>query len=226
MTPAPLAAMLSLLAVTLLASFLLGMRHATDPDHVVAVATIVSRERAAARAAGIGALWGLGHTVTILVVGGAIILFKFSISARVGLSMEFAVAVMLVALGLFNTVGGFRAAPGDALRPTSLPPLLVGTVHGLAGSGAAALLVMSLIPDPRWAAGALLLFSLGTILGMSAVTLAIALPSAYAGSRVVRLQRGLRVASGVVSACFGLYVAHRIGFIDGLFTANPQWTAR
>lgn len=220
--------MLSLLAVTLLASFLLGMRHATDPDHVVAVATIVSRERAAARAAGIGALWGLGHTVTILVVGGAIILFKFSISPRVGLSMEFAVAVMLVALGVFNTVGGFRGRADDDARsrPTSLPPLLVGTVHGLAGSGAATLLVMSLIPDPRWAAAALLVFSLGTILGMATVTLAIALPSAYAGGRVVRLQRGLRVASGVVSACFGLYLAHRIGFVDGLFTANPQWTPR
>jgi hypothetical protein len=61
---------------------------------------------------------------------------------------------------------------------------------------------------------------------MATVTLAIALPSAYAGGRVVRLQRGLRVASGVVSACFGLYLAHRIGFVDGLFTANPQWTPR
>ena len=217
--------MLSLLAVTLLASFLLGMRHATDPDPVVAVATIVSRERAAARAAGIGALWGLGHTVTILVVGGAIILFKFSISPRVGLSMEFAVAVMLVALGVFNLVGGVRGG-AHAARPASLPPLLVGTVHGLAGSGAATLLVMSLIPDPRWAAGALLVFSLGTILGMSLVTVAIALSSALAGRRVVRMQRGLRVASGVVSACFGLYLAHHIGFVDGLFTAHPQWTPR
>ena len=216
--------MLALLAVTLLASFLLGMRHATDPDHVVAVTTIVTRERSAWRAAGIGALWGLGHTVTIAAVGGAIILFKLSISPRVGLSMEFAVAVMLVALGVFNTVGGFRAGPGTASRPASLPPLLVGTVHGLAGSGAATLLVMSLIPDPRWAAAALLVFSLGTILGMAVVTLAIALPSAYAGAHVVRLQNGLRVASGVASACFGLYLAHHIGFVDGLFTAHPRWT--
>ncbi|HET7456456.1 MAG TPA: hypothetical protein VFJ74_02310 [Gemmatimonadaceae bacterium] len=218
--------MLALLAVTLLTSFLLGMRHATDPDHVVAVTTIVSRERSAWRAGGVGALWGLGHTVTILVVGGAIILFKLSISPRVGLSMEFAVAVMLVALGLFNTVGGVRGAPGGDALPTTLPPLLVGTVHGLAGSGAATLLVMSLIPDPRWAAGALLVFSLGTILGMSLVTVAIALSSALAGRRVVRMQRGLRVASGVVSACFGLYLAHHIGFVDGLFTAHPQWTPR
>ena len=216
--------MLSLLAVTLLASFLLGMRHATDPDHVVAVTTIVSRERAAWRAAGIGALWGLGHTVTIVAVGGAIILFKLSITPRVGLSMEFAVAVMLVALGVFNMIGGFRASGADARRPTSLPPLLVGTVHGLAGSGAATLLVMSLIPEPRWAAAALLVFSLGTILGMAIVTVAIALPSAYAGGRVVRLQRGLRIASGVASACFGLYLAHRIGFVDGLFTEHPRWT--
>lgn len=221
--------MLALLAVTLLTSFLLGMRHATDPDHVVAVTTIVTRERSAARAAGVGALWGLGHTVTILVVGGAIVLFKLSITPRVGLSMEFAVALMLVALGVFNLVGGVRGAGGAMAgrpRPASLPPLLVGTVHGLAGSGAATLLVMSLIPDPRWAVGALLLFSLGTILGMAAVTFAIALPAAFAGHRVLRLQRSLRVASGVVSACFGLYLAHRVGFVDGLFTAHPQWTPR
>src|SRR6185312_608796 len=84
--------------------FFLGMRHATDPDHVVAVTTIVSRERRVDRAGGIGMLWGLGHTATILVVGGAILLFDVVIPPRLGLSMEFSVAVMLVLLGVLSLV--------------------------------------------------------------------------------------------------------------------------
>src|SRR5688500_9123200 len=83
-------------------SLLFGMRHATDPDHVVAVTTIVARERSAWRAARVGALWGFGHTLTILAVGGAIVLFKVAFTARLGLSLEFAVACMLVVLGALN----------------------------------------------------------------------------------------------------------------------------
>ena len=83
-------------------SLLLGMRHATDPDHIVAVTTIVSRERSFWKAGRIGALWGIGHTLTIFMVGGAIIVFKVAFSVKLGLSMEFSVAIMLVVLGLLN----------------------------------------------------------------------------------------------------------------------------
>jgi High-affinity nickel permease len=94
----------SLLAVTVL-GFFLGMRHATDPDHVIAVTTIVSRHRTAGGAAAIGALWGVGHTLTIMVVGAGIILLGWVIPARVGLSLELSVGVMLVVLGLMNLSG-------------------------------------------------------------------------------------------------------------------------
>ena len=75
------------LFLTFVTSLLLGMRHATDPDHIVAVTTIVARERSVVKAAGIGAIWGLGHTITLLLVGGAIIAFKIGFNARLGLSM-------------------------------------------------------------------------------------------------------------------------------------------
>src|SRR5580704_11959491 len=88
--------------------FLLGMRHATDPDHVVAVTTIVSRERTMLHAAVIGALWGLGHTITILLVGSAIILFKLTIPTRLGLTMELSVGFMLILLGVLNLTGVMR----------------------------------------------------------------------------------------------------------------------
>src|SRR5271170_2128685 len=95
--------------------FFLGMRHATDPDHVIAVTTIVSNQRNRMRAALIGAFWGVGHTVTIFVVGAGIILFNLVIPARVGLSMEFSVAVMLIVLGLVNVVGFLRSMPAGSI---------------------------------------------------------------------------------------------------------------
>src|SRR4030088_1425162 len=107
--------MLTALFTILALGFLLGMRHATDPDHVVAVTTIVSQQRSLARAARTGVLWGLGHTATILLVGGAIIVLKVQLSGippRVGLSLEFAVAIMLVVLGLLTLAGGERRGGG------------------------------------------------------------------------------------------------------------------
>src|SRR5260370_38455922 len=86
----------------------LGMRHATDPDHVIAVSTIVSRERSVIKAGLIGTLWGLGHTLTILIVGTAIISFGFAIPARTGLALEFRVGLVLILLGGRNLTGAVR----------------------------------------------------------------------------------------------------------------------
>jgi high-affinity nickel permease len=198
------------------------MRHATDPDHIVAVTTIVARERSVVKAAGIGAVWGLGHTITLLLVGGAIIAFKVGFNARLGLSMELCVAVMLIVLGLLNLFD-VKMSVG---APSTSRPFFVGVVHGLAGSAAAALLIVPLMDDPRWAALYLVTFGLGTIVGMSIVTISIAAPSLLAAAHMPSLQRSLRLASGAVSLVFGLYLAHKIGFADGLFTSDPRWTPR
>jgi len=208
------------LLFTFITSLLLGMRHATDPDHVVAVTTIVSRERSVVKAAGIGAVWGLGHTITLLVVGGAIIAFKIGLDARLGLSLELCVAAMLIVLGvlnLFNVRANTRGLNGSR-------PFLVGVVHGLAGSAGAALLIVPLIDDPRWAALYLLTFGIGTVVGMALITLSIAFPTLLAAAHLPSFQRTLRLASGSVSLVFGLYLAHKIGFTQGLFTSEPQWT--
>src|SRR3989337_1473579 len=90
--------------------FLLGMRHATDADHVIAVTTILSRSRRFLHGTLIGALWGLGHTITVALVGVLIIGFNVVIPPPVGLAMEFAVALMLIALGILNLTGGRRPA--------------------------------------------------------------------------------------------------------------------
>jgi ABC-type nickel/cobalt efflux system permease component RcnA len=237
---------------------ILGMRHSTDADHVVAISTIVSKQRSIRNAAFIGSVWGMGHTITIFIVGSLIILFGVDIPPRLGLSMEFSVAVMLILLGVLNLTGVIQrvttfctpkiAGPANtpALAQTDnrrtrmeswldnsvgrfglyqcLRPLIVGLVHGLAGSAAVALLVLSTIHNPIWATVYLLIFGAGTMIGMMCMTAAIALPLAYAGDRFSVFSRYLGVASGMVSLCFGSFLVYHLGFAGGLFTSHPQWT--
>ncbi len=196
---------------------LLGLRHATDADHVVAVTAIVSRERSLGRAARIGALWGVGHTLTLLVVGGAIVAFRLVIPPRVGLALEFGVALMLIVLG-FTNLRARDDAPRAAVRP-----FLVGLVHGLAGSAAVALLVLATIRGTLEALAYLFVFGLGTIAGMMAVTMLLAAPALYAGARVSRFQSGIRLAAGALSIAFGLLLARELIVDGGLFSAAPTW---
>ena len=108
----------------------------------------------------------------------------------------------------------------------AMRPLVVGVVHGLAGSAAVALLVLTTIRNPKWAVVYLLLFGFGTIAGMMLITGAMGAPFAYADKRFSRLSDGLRVASGLMSLGFGLFIVYQIGFVNGLFTNHPQWTPR
>jgi high-affinity nickel-transport protein len=223
--------MISFLGILIL-GFFLGMRHATDPDHVIAVMTIVSKQRKVAKAGIIGALWGLGHTATIFVVGAAIILFKVAIPPRLGLSMEFAVGLMLILLGVLNLTGVTRwwqerftpeqPAANLGLYNT-LRPIIIGTVHGLAGSAAVAILVMTTIADPWWAIAYLLLFGLGTVAGMAVMTTVLAFPIVYTGKKMFRWNEAITMGSGLISVAFGLFISIQIGVNDGLFSSVPHW---
>ena len=257
--------------------FFLGMRHATDADHVVAIATIVSRERRVAGSALIGAAWGVGHTVTVMAVGAAIIVFGVVIPPRLGMSMEFAVGIMLVLLGVLTLTDMVRAAhghagvpgvhepdvhdhlhahgdylhrhrhchgPGAHERPAEdtplarlvcsgpgritfydwLRPFVVGLVHGLAGSAAVALMILSIIREPVAALWYLLLFGLGTIVGMMLVTLILSAPFTFTAVNLPKFNWRLRVASGLISFSFGVVLIYGIGFAEGgLFTDAPIW---
>lgn len=201
--------------------FVLGMRHATDSDHVVAVTAIASSENSVGRALRIGAAWGLGHSVTLMLVGGAIVLFGLTVPPRVGLAFELLVALMLIA------IGAVTLSRRPVIDPASLRrPVAVGFVHGLAGSAFVALLVLAAIPGWASQLAYLALFGVGTIAGMSAITTAIAIPATVASRRFSRVQDGLRVASGLASIAFGLVLAHRVGVVDGLFAAAPVWTPK
>ena len=250
----------------LLLGLLFGIQHATDPDHVIAVATIVARTRRFGAGALVGAFWAVGHTVTVTVVGIAIIVFGVTVTPRAGLSLELAVALMLVALGVARIAWVFRDSDpvpvrhltephGDETRPAlhshahahdaavhrhphahpparllralqtvgpaqALRSALVGLVHGLAGSAAVALLVLSTIRGTAGAIGYLILFGLGTILGMTAITGLLSLPFTIGAARMDRWRRGLALATGALSLGFGLYMVFEIGFVDGLFLAR------
>ena len=265
------------LAIALL-GLLLGMRHATDPDHVIAVTTILRREHRLAAATRIGVIWGLGHTITVLIVGAAIIVFKIAIPARLGLAMEFAVAVVLILLGVSAAASLVRKGahrmrgtspqtdellvhthahthdgathvhphvhvgdhdiddamhldhriPADALPSfAARSPLLrsfgVGLVHGLAGSAAIALLVLSAIPNPLWATVYLAIFCVGTVIGMGLITTAVATPFMIASRQASWIRQGLVTGSGLLSFGFGLFLAYQIGIVDHLFSTAPIW---
>lgn len=199
--------------------FALGLRHAADADHVVAVTAIASRHKRIAPALLIGALWGLGHSLTICSVGGAIILFNLAVPPRLGLGLEFAVGIALTIVGLLNLAGRGAFLPNDHVHvgPQSLRAFGLGLVHGLAGSAAVALLVLATVRE-AWAACAyLLVFSLGTIAGMVLVTLAFASPVAALAQRFEWSGAGLRVATGLLSLAVGACVIVQVGFVDGLF---------
>jgi ABC-type nickel/cobalt efflux system permease component RcnA len=230
----------------ILLGLFLGMRHSTDPDHVVAVSTIVSRQGSVRSSATIGLLWGLGHTLTIFLVGSAIIIFGVVIPPRLGLSMEFCVALMLILLGVLNLTGVlrwitqrfdrvpsrgvvsrmdlFRDGPIGKLGVyQTIRPLAVGLVHGLAGSAAVALLVLSTIKSPLWSTAYLLVFGFGTMAGMMLMTAAISMPLVYSGKKFFKINSYLIAISGFASMAFGIFLVYQIGFVDGLFTSQAHW---
>lgn len=227
--------MSSLLSALLLGLFL-GVRHATDADHVVAVTTLVARRQSARAALSLGALWGLGHAFTLFVVGGAIILLGVVVPPRIGLLLELGVALMLIGLGAMNLVAmpetghasGAHAehhhGQGLRHRRQGLRSLGIGVVHGLAGSAAVALLVLSTIHHAGWALVYLLCFGGGTVLGMVGLTTAMSVPLAAAARRFGSIERRLAHLTGALSVALGIFLVYQIGFVDGLFGADPSWS--
>jgi ABC-type nickel/cobalt efflux system permease component RcnA len=229
---------LTILAV----GFLLGMEHALDADHVVAVSTMVSQHRSLRRASLVGIFWGLGHTATLILVGLAVILFKARIPERLALSMEFAVGVILVTLGA-SVVKGYLAGRVHAHvhehsgeihlhfhahaaseghdhehpRPDYRRSLLVGMVHGLAGSAALMLLVLATIRSPAVGLLYILVFGGGSILGMLGISSLLGLPFILTAERFARLHQKIRIATGVASIAYGAWIMAQVGMGEGLF---------
>jgi hypothetical protein len=209
-----------------LLGLLVGLRHAFEPDHLTAVSTLVVEARDARRSALLGAMWGLGHTVSLLLVGIVLLLLGTSLPAGVTAAFEGAVAAMLVLLGVRSIVLALRegargetslhrhggrthahaaSAPhvhlgGAAL---SIRPLVVGLIHGLAGSGAVTALVFAELPDTLVRLIYIAMFGVGSIAGM-AIGSGCAGAALHRVAATSRVRRALGLATGTLSVLVGV----------------------
>jgi hypothetical protein len=211
---------------------LLGMRHALEPDHLAAVSTLVTDERNRYKAALLGMCWGLGHTFALIAVGTVLVLLRTQMPVRVSEAFEFCVSLMLVGLGLRAIYLAARQGPAGPTHahhhghvvhthqgaPAHIHigawtlarrPLLVGAVHGLAGSGALAALVLTTLPSTAARLTYMAVFGLGSTLGMAALSGLLGWPLARVGSHR-GLARAVSLAVGCTSTALGIFYGSRV----------------
>jgi ABC-type nickel/cobalt efflux system permease component RcnA len=235
----------SLSITSLLAfGFVLGLKHALDADHLAAVSTMASERRSLLSSSLIGALWGLGHTISLMTAGVLVILLHFEIGERTSKALEFCVGLMLVFLGV-NALrklargghvhmhahehgGRWHAHPHvhdgkhedephthHGLK-SGARPLLIGLVHGMAGSAALTLLVLTTIPSPLVGLSYIIIFGIGSIGGMMIMSTLFALPARFTAKRFARANFALRGLAAVFSFSFGVFMIYQIGVVDHL----------
>lgn len=228
-----------------------GLKHATEADHIVAVSAIVSQQRSVRRSALVGALWGVGHTASLIAVGVLVLAFRVAIPEQVAGWLEFGVALMIVGLGVSALLralgrrrdvhlhqhnhggvshvhvhfheretehtGGATPSHSHVISRIGLKPLLVGAVHGLAGSAALTLLVLTQIDSTALGLVYLMVFGIGSIAGMLFMSALVGLPFALSARRFKGVHYGLQTAAGALSIVFGLWYAYQTGVARGLW---------
>lgn len=226
-----------------------GLKHATEVDHIVAVSTIVSEHRKLSHAALVGALWGVGHTASLIVVGAIVLVMRTAISNQLAGWLEFGVAFMIIGLGStalykalvarsalhththahdgvshvhlhFHEQGsgheGTVATHSHVVSRIGLKPTLVGMMHGLAGSAALTLLVLTQIRSFALGLLYLAIFGIGSIVGMMIMSGLVGLPFALSSKKLTGFHYALQLVAGVFSVTFGLWYAYAIGVANGL----------
>ena len=220
-----------------------GLRHATEVDHVVAVSTIVSQHKNVLRSAAVGAMWGAGHTASLLVIGALVLLLRVAIPERVSGWLEFGVALMIIGLGISALWRALRrssevhvhqhshdgqshkhvhfhekqtrhkpsshSAHSHDVSRIGWKPLLIGTMHGLAGSGALTLLVLTQINSPWVGMLYLGIFGVGSIVGMLLMSGLIGVPFALTSRNLTHVHHRLQTVAAILSICFGLWYAYQ-----------------
>lgn len=222
---------------TLALGFVLGLKHALDADHLVAVSTIVGREKSVWKSSIVGAVWGMGHTASLFVAAIAVIGLKLTISARASLTLELGVGLMLILLGLdlvrrvlkgeisihshshehgaephshLHAHAAILASADGSHHAVGKRPFFVGLVHGLAGSAALMLFVLTTITNPWVGLMYVLIFGAGTVGGMLVMSAVIGLPFALANRVFAGLVGKIQFAAGLGSLGFGIFYAWKI----------------
>lgn len=227
--------------------FLIGMKHALEADHVAAVASLASGSKSVSETTRLGVAWGLGHTLTLLLMGGVVLMMDWIVPETIALVLEFAVGLMLVGLGIdvmvrmtprkahfhSHTHGGSKhihahrhvqEAKHDKtahahIHPRGLPirALLVGSVHGMAGTAALVLLTLGTIQSIWLGLAYVLLFGFGSVAGMAILSCAIALPLRFTANRLTWAYRGLTLTIGAITVAVGVSITWRVALAGGLF---------
>lgn len=219
-----------------------GLKHATEADHVVAVSTIVSEHRSVWRSAFVGGLWGVGHTLSLVIVGVLVLALRIAIPERVGEWLELGVAAMIVALGSIALYRALRhgtslhrhahshdgvdhvhlhfhepetshagpvASHSHAIKQIGIKPVLVGAMHGLAGSGALIVIVVAQTGSVPVGLLYLAIFGVGSIGGMLLMSALVGLPFALS-NRFTGIHYGLQTAAGILSIAFGCWYGYEL----------------
>jgi len=232
---------------TLSLGFVLGLRHALDADHLVAVSTIVGREKSVWKSSLVGAVWGVGHTASLFVAAVAVILLRLTISARTAATLELAVGLMLIGLGVDLVrrvvrgeiaihshghgggghshvhVHGFGEARNEpAHHGVGKRPFFIGLVHGLAGSAALMLFVLTTITRPWLGVLYVLVFGAGTIGGMLVMSTILGLPFALANRVFEGVVGKVQFAAGLGSLGFGVFYAWHVAASAGVFSVAAR----
>jgi high-affinity nickel permease len=220
----------------LLIGFLLGLQHAVEADHLAAVSAIDSEKKNIFSAAIVGGLWGVGHTISLFLVGVLVIFLKLQISETVEAKLEAIVGGMLVLLGLNALRKLFTAKeihahthehgerahthfhlhgeesdekPGEKSHHGFSPrSVFIGMIHGLAGSAALMLLVVPIIASPLVALAYILIFGVGSIGGMMLMSFIIGLPFHFTANNFVYLNKAIRLGAGIFSLCLGMFIIY------------------
>ncbi|MEE9573208.1 MAG: urease accessory protein UreH [Candidatus Neomarinimicrobiota bacterium] len=216
--------------------FLLGLEHAFEPDHVVAVTSIISKHKNLKKASILGAIWGIGHTTTLIIAGLIILTLKITIPETIALSLEFLVGIVIVLLGFFvikdlivnkkhihththdeSTHIHFHSHKEDESHHHYHKSFAVGLIHGMAGSASLMLLILSTMESFIVGISYIILFGIGSIIGMGIVGGLISLPYVITSKKFSSLNIKIRYITGVVSIIFGVFLMVKIGYFEGLF---------
>ncbi len=225
--------------------FLLGLKHATEADHLAAVSTIVTERRSLWSSALVGGLWGLGHTISLVLAGFFVLFLNFQITEKTERILEFCVGIMLFLLGLnvlrklikggkvhlhphehaahthahphlheLDKIEESHTHHGLSLNPKSL---IIGMIHGLAGSAALMLLIIPTIESRPLGLLYIVIFGVGSIGGMMLMSFLVGLPFHLTALKFNRFNLVLQFIAGLVSVGLGLFIIYEKGFVEGLF---------
>jgi len=227
--------MITNIAIILGLGFLLGLEHAFEPDHVVAVSSLVAKHTNLKKTTMLGTLWGLGHTTTLFLVGIIVLTLKLSIPETIANSLEFIVGLVIILLGIFvikDVIGNkkhihththenkphihLHSHKNTGSHAHYHKSFSVGLMHGMAGSAALMLLVLSTMDSIILGILYIIIFGIGSIVGMAIVGGLISLPFIYTSKKSTSINKWIQYATGIFSIGFGLFLLLKIGYLDML----------